>query len=203
MPPADLFDDGRQGATVPTAPPRQEVSPEILQEREFVRILLNYGHEPTVWENETPELPIAPFLLANVEDVTFTDPVCAYIVEEFKRKALDFQIPQPKHFYGNENPDIVNFVVSCVATKYELSPNWNDDKRKIYVSTEDEHLKELVTQTIYRLKKRKIERQITDIRNEMASESSAEGLEILLAKYQRFKALEIKLGEFLGNTVVK
>lgn len=202
VPPPDLFED-KDEPTLQTPPKKQEVSPEILQEREFVRILLNYGQELTVWEEDTPEMPIAPYLLTNVEDVEFVDPTCLYIVNEFKKKAADFEVPEPKYFFGNENTEVVDFVVSCVASQYELSPNWNDDKRKIYVSTEKEHLKELVTQIIYRLKKRKVERQIMDIRNEMNTVTPPEDMEILMANYKRFKELEIKLGEFLGNTIVK
>lgn len=209
QPPPDFFAEMLEGGEQPTAgsitKPDQShhISSEILQEREFVRILLNYGQEPTLWEDEASEMPIAPYLLANVEDVEFVDPTCSYIVEEFKKKAADFEVPEPKYFFGNENADVVNLVVSCMASRYEISPNWNDDKRKIYVSTEKEHLKELTTQIIYRLKKRKIERQITEIRNEMSSVSSPEDEAILIAKYQRFKELEMKLGEFLGNTIVK
>jgi DNA primase len=50
-------------------------------------------------------------------------------------------------------------AINSVASKYSLSENWNDDKRKIYVTQEYEHLKQLVVTAIYRIKKRKIERK--------------------------------------------
>lgn len=178
------------------------LSSEVLQEREFVRILLNYGQEETLWEGEDA-MPIAPYLLANVGDISFVDPSCAYVVDEFKKQADNFEIPEPRHFLGNADPAVVDLVVSSVASRYELSTNWNDDKRKIYVSTEKEHLKELVTQAVYRLKKRKIERHIAEIRTEINTVSSPEDLDILIASYQKYKDMEIKLGDFLGNTIVK
>lgn len=204
MPPADLFlteaERGQTGTSAESA--HQSMTADILQEREIVRILLNYGAELAVWEGDG-DIPIAPLLLSALDDITFEDRPSAFIVEIFKQKAEDFDIPDAKYFFSHEDNDVQELAITCVTTPYELSPNWNDDKRKIYVREEREHLKELTIQAIYRIKKRKIEKEIIKIREELRTVSGGDDMEILLHKYQKLKEAEKLLGGFLGNIVVK
>lgn len=203
-PPLDFFltDEERAQIGVDPAAGAPVVTSEILQEREIVRILLNYGAELAVWEGDG-DVPIAPYLLNAIDDITFEDKASAFIVEVFRKKAEDFEIPEAKFFFSHEDPTVQDLAISCVSSPYELSPNWNDDKRKIYVTREHEHLKALTTQAIYRIKKRKVESEMTKIREELKLDQSAEDMEILLSKYQKLKEAEKMLGAYLGNTVVK
>ncbi|WP_166332505.1 DNA primase [Sphingobacterium chungjuense] len=209
QPPAEFFAammGSDEGAAIPqpaTAPQSPKLSPEILQERELIRILLNYGNELVTWDPEVENMPIAPYLINNFDDISFEDPASAYIFDVFKNKMATFDIPEAKHFISDQQPGVSDLAVTLIATRYELSPNWNDDKRKIYVTTELDHLKSLVTETVYRLKKRKVERELQKIREELKSPQSAVDLEILMAKYKKYKDMEMMLGEYLGNTIVK
>ncbi|WP_437921145.1 DNA primase [Sphingobacterium sp. LRF_L2] len=204
MPPADFFltDQERSEIGLPVAEQPQVITPEILQEREIVRILLNYGAELATWEGDG-DVPVAPLLLNALDDISFEDRPSAFIVDVFKRKAEDFEIPEARFFFSHEDKEVQDLAISCVSSPYELSPNWNDDKRKIYVSEEREHLKELTIQAVYRIKKRKVEREMFKIREELKLGASAEDMEILLSKYQKLKEAAKLLGGFLGNIVVK
>lgn len=204
MPPADFFltDAERSDIGLPPAEAIQTITPEILQEREIVRILLNYGAELATWEGDG-DIPVAPLLLSALDDISFEDRPSAFIVEVFRKKAEDFEIPEAKFFFSHEDKDVQDLAITCVSTPYELSPNWNDDKRKIYVTLEREHLKELTIQAIYRIKKRKVEREMFKIREELKSGGSDVDMEILLSKYQKLKEAEKFLGTFLGTIVVK
>lgn len=205
MPPADFFltdeERGEAGVQVGHNIPKQ-ITPEILQEREIVRILLNYGQELVTWEGDA-DIPVAPYLLSSIDDVTFEDTPSALIVEEYKRRAENFDVPDPKIFLSHTNTEVSNLAVDCVATRYEISPNWNDDKRKIYVTREIEHLKDLIVQAVYRIKKRKFEREIYKVREELKSNLSSEDMEIALSRYKKLKEAEQTLGQLLGNTIVK
>src|SRR5690606_11061370 len=159
----------------------QTVTSDTLQEREIVRILLNYGEDLAVWEGDG-DIPIAPLLLNALDDVTFEDRASAFIVNIFKQKAEHFEIPDVKYFFSHEDREVQDLAITCVATPYELSPNWNDDKRKIYVRQEREHLRELTMQGIYRIKKRKIEKEMVKIREELKVTDVGDNMEILLAK---------------------
>jgi len=205
MPPADFFLTEQEKADAGIANPviePQQITPEVLQEREIIRILLNYGQELVTWEGDG-DIPVAPYLLGSIDDIDFEDKASQIIVAEFKKQAENFEVPEAKFFLSHQNADVVNLAVDCVATRYEISPNWNDDKRKIYVTREIEHLKELIIQAIYRIKKRKFEREMHKIREELKSPLAPEDLEIVLSKYQKLKEAEQTLGQLLGNTIVK
>lgn len=200
-PPADFFmtDEERGG---PASEPEHKITPEILQEREIIRILLNYGDYLATWEGDG-DIPIAPLLLGSIDDVEFEDKPSAYILSVYKEYAERFEIPQAKQFFSHEDRLVSDLAITCVASPYNLSPNWNDDKRKIYVTQEYELLKNLVIQAIYRIKKRKVESEMLRIREELRTEQDQANLEILLSKYQKLKEAERLLGDFLGNTIVK
>lgn len=204
MPPADYFltDEERTQINPSANQSPGSITPDILQEREIVRILLNYGTELARWEGDG-DVPIAPFLLNALDDIVFEDRASAFIIDVFKQKAVHFEIPDARYFFSHEDREVQDLAITCVATPYELSPNWNDEKRKIYVSQEREHLKELIIQAIYRIKKRKVEKEMVRIREELKTATAGEDAEILLAKYQKLKEAEKLLGGYLGNIVVK
>lgn len=138
-----------------------------------------------------------------MDDIDFEDQACSKIIDEFKRQAENYQIPEAKFFISSADKDVASLAIDCIASKYEISPNWNDDKRKIYVTQEIEHLQNLVVQAIYRIKKRKFEREMFKVREEMKKDLSPEDLEIELHKYQKLKEAEKMLGQLLGNIVIK
>lgn len=206
-PPVDDFIPAEMLAAMESegiVPPRavKPISSEILMERELVRVLLNYGREMVSWEGDG-DIPVAPYLLASMDDVTFEDGACIKIIEEFKAQAELFEVPEAKLFYSHQDQEVSKLAIDCIATKYEISPNWNDDKRKIFVPQEKDQLKDLVNQLIYRVKKIKIEQQMHKIREDLKDCSDPGDIQILVAKYQKLKEGEKLLGEFLGNTIVK
>lgn len=204
-PPPDFFmtDDERAGLPpIESVEQPAQLTSEILQEREIVRILINYGDYLATWEGDG-DIPVAGLLLGNISDIEFKDKAAAYILNVYREAAEKYEIPDTKQFYSNSDPAIADLAINCVASKYSLSENWNDDKRKIYVTQEYEHLKQLVVTAIYRIKKRKIEAEMHHIREEMKHEQDVANLEVLIFKYQKLKEAERLLGGFLGNTIVK
>lgn len=204
-PPPDFFmTDDERGGVAPMENVEQPVqlTSEILQEREIVRILINYGDYLATWEGDG-DIPVAGLLLGNISDIEFKDKASAYILKVYRDAAENYEIPDAKQFYSNSDTTISDLAINSVASKYSLSENWNDDKRKIYVTQEYEHLKQLVVTAIYRIKKRKIEAEMHHIREEMKHEQDVANLDVLIFKYQKLKEAERLLGGFLGNTIVK
>lgn len=204
-PPPDFFmTNDERGGVAPMENVGQPVqlTSEILQEREIVRILINYGDYLATWEGDG-DIPVAGLLLGNISDIEFKDKAAAYILKVYRDAAENYEIPDAKQFYSNSDTTISDLAINSVASKYSLSENWNDDKRKIYVTQEYEHLKQLVVTAIYRIKKRKIEAEMHHIREEMKHEQDVANLEVLIFKYQKLKEAERLLGGFLGNTIVK
>ncbi|MFC3200176.1 DNA primase [Parapedobacter deserti] len=180
----------------------EAVSSDVLHEREIVRILLHYGAMPAAWEVDS-EIPIAPLLLSSLSDVVFDDPVCLTIIDIYKRYLDRQELPEQRVFVAHPDRKVADLAIDLLSTKYSLSPNWNDEKRKIYVSHESERLEDLVYGAIYRIKKRKVEQQIYQTREALKVEADATNVEVLLANYQKLKDVSKLIAEKLGTIVVK
>ena len=113
------------------------------------------------------------------------------------------RLPEDRVFTSHPDKQIADLAISLLTSKYNLSPNWNDDKRKIYVPEEKENLEELVFTSVYRIKKRWIEQQMQQIREELKTEAGADDVAILLSKYQSLKEALKLIGEKLGTIILK
>src|SRR5690606_23026847 len=109
------------------------------------RVLLNYGRELVAWDGDG-DIPVAPYLLASLDDIEFEDTPSNIIIDEFKKRAEEYEVPEAKFFFSHQNNEVAQLAVDSLASKYEISPNWNDDKRKIFVPDEKDQLKDLVNQ---------------------------------------------------------
>ncbi|SEN62568.1 DNA primase [bacterium A37T11] len=197
-PPADLLADEPAGLSVGD----DIIRPDVLQEREIIRLLLYYGNKPATWE-QNGEIPVAPFIFAGLADVSFSDPVCQKVATIYEEYLERQEIPEERLFITHADREVADLAISLLSSPYSLSPNWNDEKRKIYVADELDNLKAAVLGAIYRLKKRKVESQMQSIREELSREQDAVNQEILMSKYQRLKKAEREITAFLGTVVVK
>ncbi len=196
IPPADLLAEPEEET------PDEGVQSDILQEREIIRLLLHYGNLPAYWE-QNGAIPIAPFIFAGLSDMTFEDEVCREIAAVYEAYFEREEIPENRIFISHANRAVADLSVSLLSSPYSLSPNWNDEKRKIYVAGESDNLKAAVLGAMYRLKKRKVEKHMQRVREELNLEPDAANQEILLDKYQRLKRAEREIAGFLGSVVVK
>ena len=196
-PPADFFSD---------EPSQSEVTPshsafDEPQEKEIIRLLLNYGHEVVNWDGIT-DTYIAPYLISNLSDVTFNDPDCAHIINEYKSKLEAGDLPVEDEFTKNSDNRIANFAISLVTSPYHLSENWAVE-RKIYVKREHENLRATIHGGIFHLKKHKVEQILKDLLQQLQSEKDAVKQEALQKKYIQVKEVEKGIATYLGSVIVK
>lgn len=190
------------GAAIPADTATDQVSTSVLMEREIIRILLHYGDHEAKWEG-AGDIPIAPLLLNALHDATFGDAVCGKIIDTYREYIGREELPETQLFTSNSDRTVADLAVSLLSSKYSLSPNWNDDKRKIHVSDESDHLQELVYSAVYRLKKRIVENGMIEVRESLQTEKDEANVMALLFKYQQLKDAAKLIGAELGNIVVK
>lgn len=171
------------------------------QEKEIIRLLLNYGHELVHWDDIT-DTYIAPYIIGNLSDVTFENPLCIRILDEYKSFLEDGKLPSEQDFIKHSDHEIADLAISMVSSPYILSENWYA-KRKIYVRSESENLKSTILGGIFHLKKRKVDRILKKIREEIQSESDAVNQDILMRRYLLVKEAEKGISAFLGSVIVK
>lgn len=171
------------------------------QEKEIIRLLLNYGHELVHWDDIT-DTYIAPYIIGNLSDVTFDHPLCLRVVEEYKKLLEDGKLPTEKDFIKHPDHEIADLAISMVSSPYILSENWYA-KRKIYVKSESENLKSTILGGIFHLKKRKVDRILKKIREEIQAQPDPAEQDALMRRYMLVKDVEKGISLFLGSVIVK
>lgn len=172
-----------------------------VQEQEVIRLLLNYGHELVNWDGVT-DTYIAPYVISNMADVIFEDPVCKLIIDEYAKRIDEGELPTLQDFIQSRDPQIADMAISLITSPYVLSNNWYD-KRKIFVRNETENMRATILGGIFHLKKRKVDEILKNIREEILQETDENNVTILLQRYMRVKEVEKGISAFLGSVVVK
>ena len=71
------------------------------------------------------------------------------------------------------------------------------------VKDESQNIKGAVLGGLYHLKKRKVDRMLTDLMNQMKDEKDATNQDILMGRYVQVKNVERTISKFLGSVIVK
>lgn len=198
-PPDNLFEhpsDGVGFLAADTAP-----SNDSLQEQEIVRLLLAFGHELVNWD-KIDNMYIGSFIMQNLSDVVFEDPVCNRIIDTYRDEIENGHLPVANQFIKNEDREIADLAITLSTSPYSLSENWYN-KHQIYVRDETVNLKATILGGIFHLKKRKVDRMLLNILLEIKVESDPVNQEILMQRYSFIKGVEKEISKFLGSVILK
>jgi DNA primase len=181
------------------APTRLDVQGMVqLQERETIRLLLNYA------DKSVEEHKLSDFIMQELDDVTFTNPVYRQIYEEFKNGILTGNIPDSNSFLKGSSPEIKNTVTELITARHDTSKHWSS--KNIHFSKESDIVNELALSNVLRLKFRVVqgmmESNLQKIK-EAEAVGSWEQLEEALIAQTGLKDAERELAKMLGIVVAK
>lgn len=190
------------GPPHPDAPQPGVVSDtDEFQEKEIVRLLLNYGHELVNWDGIT-DTYIGPYVVTNLSDVELEHPVCRAMFDDYKSRLEKGELPSEQDFIKHRDVKVSELAIALISSPYVLSENWFE-KRKIYVKHENENLRATVLGGIFHLKKRKVDRILKNIRAEIQADTDPDNQAILMKRYMQVKEVEKGISSFLGSVIVK
>ncbi|MFD2874422.1 DNA primase [Mucilaginibacter ximonensis] len=179
----------------------QEHQETYSQEKEIVRLLLLYGNKMIDWDG-IANTYIGPFMVAELNDVEFEHPASKEFIKLYSKEVENGVLPEDQHFIHHPDKEIVDLVVTLLATKYTLSENWYE-MHKILVSDEQDNMKATILSAIFHLKKHKVGKMLESLRNELAKAESPEDQDILLTQYMRMKKVEKTISDYLGSVIIK
>jgi DNA primase len=197
-------DDKGRGQRFPDAPVIPDLLPQEtrldtaavvqLQERESIRLLLNYA------ENDYTDQKLLDFMLAELEDVEFTNPVYKAIYDGFREGALRGETVDTLYFMEHSTDLVKNTVAELTTSRYETSKHWGD-KYHIYFPHEREILNDLAYSNVLRLKFRMIQKLIEENLQQMKQASSEDDLEKYFTIHEQLKTAEKDLASVLGIVI--
>jgi DNA primase len=174
---------------------RKSVDSVELQERESIRLLINYG-----FNKLEDSFHLCDHYLEELADIEFSNSVYNEILQMFKSELSRGKVIDAEFLINNSPDHIREEVIGIVSNKHELSENW-DKRYRIYVPKEEEILHDSVYTNILRLKfykvKKLIELHLKQIRSADSEEKQAE----LIRVYMELKKAEGAFAKPLGIVV--
>jgi len=168
-----------------------------IQERESIRILINYG-----FNDIEEEYKLYDYLLKELEDVTFSTPVYRQILELYKENLNKGKVIDSQFLIAEGNAEVSKEVADLVSERWEVSPNWND-KYQIFVPHENDVLENVVLTNVMRLKFRVIQKLISDNLAKLKSAQEEDEQEQLFKIHSELKKSEMELAKALGVVITK
>lgn len=165
-----------------------------IQERETVRLLLNYA------ENNYEDQRVVDFMLAELEEVEFTNSVLKEIYEVFKKKADEGNIPDTYYFMENGSPEIRKAVADLTTAKYETSRHWSE-KFHIFFPHEREVIHDVAFSNVLRLKFRLIQKLMDENLQQMKQAKTETDIDKFFTIHEQLKNAEKDLAGVLGIVV--
>ena len=145
--PAQLIEE------IEEAQQKEEFDPVIFQEKESLRILINYGFNQI--ENE---YNLVEHYMEELDPVEFTRPIYNKILTIFKEELKKGNVVDAEYFANHPDQNIKNEALDLISERHEISENW--ERYKIFVPREKDVLTDSVYSNILRLKFHKIKKLI-------------------------------------------
>ena len=170
------------------------------QEKESIRVLLNYGDE-IIQKTDENEMTLWDYFISESEDIEFTHPIYNKIFKVMVQRNKE-QLPLNfEYFLSIDDPEIQKIIIELCAPKYEISEFWKK-KYHIEIPLEEEFIKDLTYSNILRLKFRVIQHLI-EVQNEKLKTAIEGDVDTLLDEISELKQTEMEIAKIIGNVTVK
>ncbi|MEO8472537.1 MAG: DNA primase [Chryseolinea sp.] len=166
------------------------------QERESIRLLLNYA------EDHYDDDRLIDFMMAELEDVEFTDEVYRDIYQHFREGVLQGKIVDTLYFMEHGSDKVKQAVAELTTQRYETSKHWGE-KYHIHIRHEKELLHDMAYTNVLRLKFRLIQKLTEDNLAQMKNAVNEDDLEKFFTIHEQLKGAEKELAQLLGIVVPK
>ena len=178
-----------------------------LEEITLIRLLVIFGTSPLnfVYENEAGEEEVttvstAEYILSELSEdsIEFSNTVYNKIYNEFITHINEHEtILDDKFFVRHQDPEISQAVSELLSDKHLLS-DWS--KKEIFVPTETDKLKELVTEAVIRLKSKQVKIKISEMLKQMKDNTVPEEERVnFLLNFQQLNDLSMHIDKELGR----
>ncbi|PZX52446.1 DNA primase [Algoriphagus ratkowskyi] len=171
-----------------------------IQEREMVRILVNYG-----WQKlEDEEIHLCQYLLSETEDLEFTTPIYIKILNLYRNSLTQGEIPTSEYFIGLGDQEIQKEVIDMVTVRHEVSHHWADT-HKIIINTESDDLTVTGFKSILRLKRKMVQKLMEEAKEKIKNAESEQLAEDKVHEYQviyfELKKVQLEIDKELGIVI--
>ncbi|WP_192349436.1 DNA primase [Algoriphagus sp. Y33] len=171
-----------------------------IQEREMIRILVNYGWQKLGDE----EMHLCQYLLSETEDLEFTTPIYNKILDLYRKSLLQGEIPTAEFFIGLGDQAVQKEVIDLVTVRHEVSRHWTDT-HQIIINTESDDLTMTGFKSILRLKRKMVHKLMEEakekIKNAESEHLSDDKVHEFQVIYFELKKVQLEIDRELGIVI--
>lgn len=181
-----------------------------FQEREIIRLLLNYGNlefrSPNAKKDkEETIVSVAEFIVNEFinDELELDNPVYRQIFEEIQQQTNSNNHLDERYFINHPNQSIRTLSADLLSLSYDLSKIW--EKHESYVESEDMKLKEIIPETLIAFKNKKIMlaiRETQDLLRSAQEKKNQDDIEILQERFIILNSMKKKLAKDLGDRII-
>ncbi|MCE3279257.1 MAG: primase [Bacteroidetes bacterium] len=181
-----------------------------FQERDIIRIMINYGDKIVKIASEDEEgnpteaeITVAELILHELQhdNITLENLVYNSVLNEYNESLEKYHtIPSQKHFINHENIAICSLTVDLLSSPYQLS-NW--EQHDIFITFEEDVLKKSIYNAIYALKSRKLEMMIQDNQKRLKENPPEDEMLTLMQTQQQLLEAKKIFNAMLGRIILK
>ena len=172
----------------------------LLQEREMLRLLLNYGGQKL----DVQELHFCQYILTEIKEVSFETPVYQKMIQLYKNSISSGQVPSDELFLSHADAEIRQEAIALITQRHEVSTHWKD-KFQIFIQLESDDLANTAFKSILRLKRRLLQKMmeeaIANIKEAEQQQLEVEKVSELLEMYLELKNFKLKIDKELGIVI--
>ena len=180
---------------IESAPAPERIASEELQEREMVRLLLNYA------DSELEEdVDLLSYFISEFEDIEFLNESYAYIYNTFLSFKNEGKLVDSGYFLDQAPSKVKSIIAELTLRKYYASPHWGP-KYHIYFSDEKENLTAHAHQNVLRKKYRYLQRLIEENKEKLKDAEkriSEKEIDELLDMQMKLKNADVEIARELG-----
>jgi DNA primase len=170
------------------------------QERESIRVLVNYG-KSKIQTREMQDQNLIDYFLNEADEIQFTNETYRRIVDVFREKLNQGEVIDGEYLLNHEDEEIRKTVIDLSADKYEISENWSE-KYKIHVPRETEFLRDVTYTNVLRLKFRIVQQLIQEETEKLKHATNEAEVDELLDDINELKMVSVEIAKILGNVLV-
>lgn len=171
-----------------------------IQEKETIRLLLNYG-----WQKlDHEELHLCQYLMSETEQIEFHTPIYQKILKIYRDRLAKGEIPETDFFIAQRDAEVRQEVIDLITPRHEISVHWHE-RHQIFITTESDDLAGTAFKSILRLKRRLVHKMMDEAKQKIKT-AEQEGLEAdkvfeLQQVYFELKKVQLEIDKELGIVI--
>ena len=181
------------------------------QERELIRLMLLYHDQEILFNSDDEEgqpqehrYRIDDYIVDEIldDEISFDNKYCQQIFDEFTKARNEERRLNIQHFFHHQEPAVSSMAIDLTSSQYLLSDQW-ENKHGIFVKKEEDDTKKIVTEVLYALKLKKLEKKIYENKELLHDEKDDDKIILHLKNLRQLESIKSLIAKELSRIVTQ